>query len=59
MDGQELKKIRKKFDYTPTDMGSKLGVSARTVQNWEANAYPIPRPIRKLIGILWGEGDVK
>ena len=56
MNRDTLRELRDKLNYSPTEMGAALGVSARSVQNWEAGAYPIPKPIQKLIQVLWGEG---
>lgn len=34
------KKLRKKHGWTQTELAEKLGVSLRTVQNYEADGYP-------------------
>lgn len=44
----DLKKYREKFGLTQTDLSKKLGVTLRTVQNYEKGAV-IPESIIKLI----------
>ena len=56
MDKESLRELREKLGFSPTEMGATLGVSARSVQNWEAGVYPVPKPIQKLIRELWGSG---
>lgn len=35
MDGDEIRALRKKLDLSQKDLAKKLGVSKRTVENWE------------------------
>lgn len=35
MDPDEIKRIRKKLNITQAELAEKLGVSRRTVENWE------------------------
>ena len=56
MDKESLRTLRENLGFSPTEMGAALGVSARSVQNWETGVYPVPKPIQKLIQELWGNG---
>ena len=56
MDKERLRELRDRLGYSPTEMGAALGVSSRSVQNWESGIYPVPKPIQKLIKELWGNG---
>lgn len=42
MTGEQLKKIRKKFGQTQTELAEMLGVSRNTVTRWETDDQPIP-----------------
>ena len=43
MNGLELKKIRNSLNLTQTELADKVGVSMRTVQNWEKDVNKIPK----------------
>ncbi|WP_407505126.1 S24 family peptidase [Elizabethkingia meningoseptica] len=45
MNGKELKELRKKLKITQSDLANKVGVSMRTVQNWEGDINAIPRAV--------------
>lgn len=44
----DLKKIRDDYNLTQTELGKKLGLTLRTIQNYE-NGTPIPDAVQKLI----------
>ena len=54
MTNGDLKRLRESKGMTTTELGAALGVSMRTIQNWETGVYPIPKPILKLITLMWG-----
>lgn len=45
MNGKILKENRKKAGLTQTELSKKIGVSMRTVQNWEADINAIPKSV--------------
>lgn len=42
MNGKELKKERKKLDFTQEQLANELGVTANTVARWERDEMKIP-----------------
>ena len=56
MDKEFFKNLRNRLGYTVTEMGAELGVSSRSIQNWESGTVPIPKPIQKLVNELWVKG---
>ena len=57
MDKETIRELRLQKGYTLTEMGALLGVSMRSICNWEAGVYPVPKPIQKLIKELWSNGE--
>lgn len=51
----DLKKIREKQKLSQADFGAKLGVSMRTIQNWESGNIDIPGPKAQLIRYVFEE----
>ncbi len=49
MKGVEIKKIRKKLNKTQSEFGEMLGVSMRTIQNWESEKRKIPKNIEIIL----------
>jgi len=49
MTPQELKDIRKGLDLTTAELGERLGVSGRTVEDWEQGRRKIRGPAVVLI----------
>lgn len=52
MNGHEFRDARESLGLTITEVGSSLGVSARTVARWESSSKPIPETAAKLFRIL-------
>lgn len=49
MSNLELKEIRKKLKLSQEKFGEKVGVSLRTVQNWESGVNEVPKMLEILI----------
>ena len=45
MNGKNLKEKRKTMNLTQTELANRLGVSMRTVQNWESGINSIPKSV--------------
>jgi transcriptional regulator with XRE-family HTH domain len=58
MRGLELKEIRKKLKKTQTEFGKMLGVSMRSVQNWESESRKIPLNIEILVNNILNEHKI-
>ena len=41
MTGQELKELRKKYNFTQKELGNKIGVSDTKISQWENNVHKI------------------
>lgn len=54
----DIKTLREKYNLTQAEFADKMGVSWRTVQNWESGSI-IPSTRRKKIEELFGGGDVQ
>ena len=52
MNGIELKEKRKKLGLTQKELGQKVGVAMRTIQNWEKDTNKIPKSTELLIDDL-------
>lgn len=60
--GKRLQAARKSAGFRSQEaLGDALGVSGRTIRNWEGDAYPVPGEYRealtKLVGNVFAEGD--
>ena len=53
----ELKKIRKKNNLNTAQLGSMLGVSGRTVENWEQGRL-VPQTVIILVKVLQAKGEL-
>lgn len=58
MDGEELKQIRKKSGLNQTDFAEKLGLSIRTIQNWEGGHNVIPKSKALLIQNVFTDKEI-
>ncbi len=45
MNGLDIKEIRKRLKKTQSEFGKMLGVSMRTIQNWESGTRKVPKNI--------------
>ncbi len=52
MTGHDFRAARESLGLTPTEVGSSLGVSARTVSRWESSEKAIPETAARLFRIL-------
>lgn len=50
--GPDLRKLRLKLGYTPTEAAAAVSVSARTWQRWEAESKPVPKTAERLFLML-------
>lgn len=55
---QNIKELRKKINVTQAGLANLLGVSARTVESWEANRTEPTRPVQKLLTLLTRNNDL-
>lgn len=55
MNKEKFRELRLEKGFTLTEMGYELGVSMRTICNWEAGLHVIPKPVQKLIYEKWGK----
>jgi ribosome-binding protein aMBF1 (putative translation factor) len=53
--GDRIREAREASDLTQAELGRRLGVSARTIQNWEHGSTPRPRHRRAIKRFLNGE----
>lgn len=49
MDAKTCQALRKKVEWTQTDLANALGVNRVTVTRWETGANPITEPMGRLI----------
>jgi DNA-binding transcriptional regulator YiaG len=54
MTGDRLRELRTCLDLSVTDFAAAIGVSAQTVFNWESGRISVPKPVQKLIHLMWG-----
>lgn len=59
MTGEELIKIREKLGMGRGEFGNALGIPYRTLQNYELEVRPIPRPVMKLAKSLLKKEEKK
>ena len=52
MQGEELRRLRKRMKLTQRQLGQRLGVTDNTVARWERNEMKINEPAVKLVRIL-------
>lgn len=50
---EEIHALRKRLGLTQKDFGALLGVSAKSVERWEADDKPVTGPVVTLARILW------
>ena len=51
MTPQQFKAARHALGHTQIEMAAHLGVSRRTIQNWEAGTAPIPQSVAMALGV--------
>ncbi|MDI9310163.1 MAG: DUF1870 family protein [Limnohabitans sp.] len=59
MNGLELKNFRKSLKMTQSEFANKIGVTSRTLQNWEGGINEIPSTAKLVIDRLIEENDCK
>ena len=60
MDGDKIRALRKKLDLSQKDLSLELGVSKRTVENWEQGTrFPSEENERKLKELQDGKASVR
>ena len=52
MNGDQLRKIRKKLDWTQVELAKKVGVTVTTLARWERNEVGISEPISRFIKMI-------
>jgi DNA-binding transcriptional regulator YiaG len=54
VDGQEVRRIRKRLGLTQAEFGEVVGVARNSVARWERNEMAIREPIARLIRVVGG-----
>jgi len=52
MNGNQLRKIRKKLDLTQAELAKKVGVTVTTLARWERDEVGISEPISRFIKMI-------